>query len=314
MFVKCRIFKEISFFLVVLVSNFLQGESVIYPDFTVSMLREGRSSCVYKELVNKQMENSSYNMKYMDLFRDMYAKNVLLVKHSSKDGNYRIPRIIHQIWLGKGDIPVKYLGWMKTWKNWLGWEYKLWTDDDVKYFNLYNQKLYDNASNLAEKSDILRLEILLRYGGLYVDVDSECIKPYVFDELNKCLDLYMGFEPIEHGILDEYNMPKICNALIAVTADHPLIKHLIVNMEENCTTVQDLWTVEKTGPAYITRELFAYELNNQDTNMINMYFPCTFFYPFSEPEIWYMENYRDADFKRSGEVASIHYWGGSWKK
>lgn len=278
------------------------------------MLREGRSSKVFEETLNKKPEESEPNMKYMNLFRHIYARNILLAKKTSKEANYRIPRIVHQIWLGEKNIPLKYISWVKTWMNWLGWEYKLWTDNDVKYFNFYNQKLYDIASNYAEKSDILRLEILLRYGGLYVDMDYECIKPCIFDEMNKCFDLYIGFEPIEHGILSDYNMPKVCNALMAASPDHPFIKQLIINMKDNYEATQDLWTVEKTGPAYISRQLFAYEINNPAPNLINTYFPCTFFYPFSEPEIWYMENYKDAYFEMSPEVAGIHYWGGSWKK
>ena len=31
---------------------------------------------------------------------------------------------------------------------------------------------------LGEKSDIFRYEILYRFGGVYVDTDFECIKPF----------------------------------------------------------------------------------------------------------------------------------------
>ena len=35
----------------------------------------------------------------------------------------------------------------------------------------------DPARNLAERADVLRYEILRRHGGVYVDVDVECLRP-----------------------------------------------------------------------------------------------------------------------------------------
>lgn len=40
------------------------------------------------------------------------------------------------------------------------------------------QKAFDAAKNYGEKSDILRYEILFVYGGVYADVDVECLQPF----------------------------------------------------------------------------------------------------------------------------------------
>lgn len=291
----------------------VHAEDFAFPDFTVSMMREGRSLYSFEYTFNKKQDLDDFsNTKYLDLFRYLYSKNLLSAKHTPRDGTYRIPRIVHQIWLGS-KIPPKYNYWMSTWMNWLGWEYRLWTDEDVKDFSLYNQELYDIADNYGEKSDILRLEILLQYGGLYVDVDFECVKPEIFDELHRCFDFYIGFEPLEHGLLEGFDMFKVCNALMAATPDHPLIKQFIVNMKQNYADNQHLWTVERTGPAYLTREIFTYELGNLYHDQRNIYFPCTLFYPFSEPEMWYSARHDNAYFEMSNEAIAIHYWSGSWK-
>ena len=38
--------------------------------------------------------------------------------------------------------------------------------------------LMDSATNYAMKSDILRLEILYKYGGIYVDIDSTALRSF----------------------------------------------------------------------------------------------------------------------------------------
>jgi mannosyltransferase OCH1-like enzyme len=47
------------------------------------------------------------------------------------------------------------------------------------------QAAFDRASNFGEKSDIWRYEILFRLGGVYVDTDFECVRP--FDSLLEVL-------------------------------------------------------------------------------------------------------------------------------
>lgn len=292
----------------------LFGE-IYYPDFTLSMMREGKSVAIFENtFLNKQLNGDFSNTLYLDFFRSRYAKNILAARQDQETEGYRIPRIVHQIWLGS-PLPKKYQEWVSSWMNLHGWEYKLWTNEDVKDMVLYNQDLYDRSSNYGEKSDILRLEILHRYGGIYVDVDYECLSQEFFDEMHKHYDFYMGFEPLEHGLLDGYDTFKVCNALIATIPGHPLIENFIVNMHANYLTHGHLWVVERTGPAYLTREMLSFEFNNLNHGYRNMYLPCTFLYPFSEPEV------REASLdtashvdglKASPETAAIHYWSGSW--
>jgi hypothetical protein len=42
---------------------------------------------------------------------------------------------------------------------------------------LYRQELIDRGANFGAASDILRIEILLKYGGIYVDTDVRCLEP-----------------------------------------------------------------------------------------------------------------------------------------
>ncbi len=202
--------------------------------------------------------------------------------------------------------------------NWFGWEYKLWTDKDVASLLLYNQELYDQAQNYGEKSDILRLELLLHYGGIYADVDFECVNALIFEELNQSFDFYVGFEPIDHGTVN--GVYKMCNALMGARPYHPIIKNLVVNMKPNWQDHQNETAVEKSGPDYLSRTVLDYERElllcpeKKATNpqYRNMYLPCTFLYPFSEPDIRGARSHEELMLRTSPETAAIHYWSGSW--
>ena len=47
---------------------------------------------------------------------------------------------------------------------------------DLKLMILKNQKAYSSAKNWGMKSDILRYEILQKFGGVYIDTDYECLQ------------------------------------------------------------------------------------------------------------------------------------------
>ena len=284
-----------------------------YPDFTVSLLREGKDLRNYEaNFVSKERHDDFANTKNLNIYRHLYARNILCTREASY--LYRIPRIVHQIWLGSA-VPPKYYDWMRTWMAWHGWDYKLWTDDDVKQLTLYNQELYDQAINYGEKSDILRLELLLQYGGIYADIDFECIRPEIFDELHRYFDFYIGFEPLSHGTIG--GVYKICNALIGSAPSHPLVKQMILHLKESRIAHSHQTAVEQTGPDFFSRTILAYEREqlqkkHREYRFRNMYLPCTFFYPFSEPEVRAAESRESLLANIAPETAAVHYWSGSW--
>lgn len=86
-----------------------------------------------------------------------------------------IPKIIHQIWLGDGDVPIKYLSFIDSWKSHHpDWEYHLWTVDHL--IPLRNQRSYDQTTDVVQKTNIVRYEVLYQYGGIYVELDTACLK------------------------------------------------------------------------------------------------------------------------------------------
>ncbi len=206
----------------------------------------------------------------------------------------KIPRIIHQIWLGS-DVPQKFHEMMNSWKGWKGWTYILWTDKDVESLNLYNRDSYEKAYNFGERADILRYELLKKFGGLYVDVDFACLDPEFFQFANQQYDFYVGIEPIEHEPI------SCCNALMASAPGHPLIQKIVRGVEKNIEAHRDELTFERTGPRFISRIIYS----NLHLLKEGILFPPTFFYPImgSEIEALHLDQNR---FIRP-ETVAIHF-------
>ena len=94
----------------------------------------------------------------------------------------RIPKIIHQTWKTK-EIPYRTYRktWVDSWKKYHpDWEYRLWTDDDNREFIKAQYEwfleIYDGYVVGIQKADAIRYFLLHYYGGLYVDLDYECLK------------------------------------------------------------------------------------------------------------------------------------------
>ena len=88
-----------------------------------------------------------------------------------------VPRILHWVWVGGGgDIPDKFHPMMESWRRLHpDWQTVVWTDDKVTW-ELRNQASILQADTYAELSDIVRLEVVERFGGVYVDTDFEALQ------------------------------------------------------------------------------------------------------------------------------------------
>lgn len=86
-----------------------------------------------------------------------------------------IPRIIHRVWVGPNEMPEEFQRYGETWReHHPGWEVRLWTDDNLPAFE--DPGAPRRARSLTERSDVVRYEVLRRFGGVYVDADFECVR------------------------------------------------------------------------------------------------------------------------------------------
>lgn len=125
-----------------------------------------------------------------------------------------IARTIHRIWLGPHPIPAEaetYWGAFAALHP--GWEFRTWTDAD-DYTWLRNWDLFESADTWTSRSDVLRFEILARFGGIYVDTDVRPLKSFA-----PLMDAgaFAGWEDARN----------ICGAVMGAEAGHPAIEALI---------------------------------------------------------------------------------------
>jgi len=157
-----------------------------------------------------------------------------------------IPKIIHNIWIQgymhlPNEIKIKHLNIKKL--N-LEWEFIIW--DNNMILNLLKQypsilKIYENInylsgfiSNEVTKSDIARYVIMKEYGGLYCDIEIDCISSFndIFTHKEQKNDIYISSSNIE--LLDyiyPFYKPKYCSCFMAMEKNHPIWNKVFKTIE-----------------------------------------------------------------------------------
>ena len=150
-----------------------------------------------------------------------------------------IPHVFHQIWLGPDPLPREYAAYQGTWqRRHPGWELRLWTEENLPD-DLERKEIYELLRRPAERSDMLRLELLHRHGGVYVDADFECRRS--IEALVDGVDFFCAY--IDPG--------RVNNALIGSVPGHGLLERGIHELRPRTT----FGPVDKegTGPLFFNR-------------------------------------------------------------
>lgn len=249
----------------------------------------------FEQLIRKSdcfKENIYKIDKRWKLLEHLYNSNYI----NNNNTKQQIPKIIHHIWLG-GSLPQKYLSYVSSWRKINpGWTHFFWDDINTKGLKLINQDKFESANNLGQKADILRYEILYKYGGIYVDTDFECIKP--FDDISH-LEFFTG---IAYPTIIEMYV-----GLIASIPKHPIIKSCIDDMKKisDCSANEIMNT---TGNYHFTR-CFLKNINTQSKDIVA--FPMDFFYPFPNTDRNTIKGDHRKKYIKECSYA-IHHWGVSW--
>ncbi len=103
-----------------------------------------------------------------------------------------IPKVIHYCWFGGKPLPRAVKKCIKSWKKYCpGYRIIRWDESNFDITqNEYMRQAYE-AKKWAFVTDVARLLILYKHGGIYLDTDVELIKP--LDPLLK-YEAYFGRE------------------------------------------------------------------------------------------------------------------------
>ena len=106
----------------------------------------------------------------------------------------RIPRTIHRVWLGEKPMSAEHERFGDTFaQHHPDWEMRLWTDEDLPELDITAAER-ERARTPSELSNLVRYEILHRYGGVYVDTDFECQRP--LKPLLRGIDAFTALESV----------------------------------------------------------------------------------------------------------------------
>lgn len=213
-----------------------------------------------------------------------------------------IPKLIHQT-AKTSAVDPKWAPFRKTLLEFHpGWTYRLWTDED----NLALlgdrrpdlMEVYRNMTQPAMRADLMRYIYMQQFGGLYLDLDYQFLKP--FDLSDKSVVL-----PRES---DDDQPVYLGNCLLASEAGHPFWTALLDAIEASPPTKDTVRTeqdsVDQAGPGMVTR---VWREGFQDDSTI-----------FVPPRFWFnpLIPRTDADteaLRARGESYGIHWCFGSWR-
>lgn len=129
--------------------------------------------------------------------RNNYARNYTNVNDTCLDNRSAAPmvtEIVHQSWKTR-QLPPMFANLSLSWKTCFpSWKHILWTDEDnlqlVRDYFPWFLPRYQALPHNIMRADAVRYMYMYVYGGVYADLDTECLKP--FTHLLRNYSIVMG--------------------------------------------------------------------------------------------------------------------------
>lgn len=196
-----------------------------------------------------------------------------------------IPQALHQVWLGPARLADHLIDWARSWRRFMPhWSATLWVDDVERFSRVHEgmdlpwdlveevpplvnlwayrdiAKAVGERAAWAARSDIARIEIIARHGGVYADLDMELFAP--IDALLAGVRLFVA---------DEWG--QVCgNFLFGASPNHPALWTAVRELDDSLRPIGFTRTLrdrlllspgtpthrgilELTGPGYLARKI-----------------------------------------------------------
>jgi len=189
-----------------------------------------------------------------------------------------IPKILHQVWLGPNTIPREFLDWRGGWRSLHpDWTYMLHTNEDVPQ---HLKHYIESCKHFSSKSNIMRLYVVNKYGGVYCDTDFEW---------NKNIECFLN----NNFIAAKQQSSVYCNAFFGSVANSPILNWQL-DLLDKYYIRSPPW-----GPELLT---LAIEKFKNDITVI----PSKYVYPY----LWNIPFTPASNFP---DAYLVHHWRKSWK-
>jgi hypothetical protein len=210
-----------------------------------------------------------------------------------------IPKIIHYCWLSGDTIPPDYARCMETWKQKLsGYEFVLW---DTKRFDIESVLWVKQAFETglyACAADYIRLYAVYNYGGIYLDMDMECVKP--FDELLNT-DIMLARENHKNEYIEA--------GCFGAVKEHPYVKKCMEYFEEtpffDPALLPEIMKLDRSERHYFIKplmlpDLMAIVLKQHFSNESYSIYPHDYFTA---------KNVMTGEIEKTENTFTIHHFG-----
>lgn len=215
-----------------------------------------------------------------------------------------IPRIVHQTW--KDDrIPDQFVEFAASWSRFNpSWRRILWTDRMLLDFIAQDYPdlldLYRAYPHPVCRADAARYMLLHKFGGLYADIDMECVAPLASLESEE--RVVLCHEPPSHwpATAPLRSHPFILfNGAIASPAGHPFWREALDRLPE---TQHGRSVIDIAGPCFLTGVYLGHE--EKDNVAVHS---CHLFTPTDKSK-------RESPPYGAPVPVSLtrHHWAGSW--
>lgn len=176
---------------------------------------------------------------------------------------------IHQIWVGGSRIPTHIKVYMDRMKNHHQgkFNYFLWNDDNLPDIPDILMEIYNSYNEPAIKADLLRMYVVYKFGGFYLDADFDTIDGFREDILP--IDMFDGIL-VYNG---SYQLSALANSVFGFKKEHPLLKFMLDNIVHKQQWIGPNWwsqTVSKyfnTDIEKMTVEEFKNKLNQHNLEL-----------------------------------------------
>jgi hypothetical protein len=160
-------------------------------------------------------------------------------------------------------------------------------------------ELYCCYSSPACRADAARYMLLHRFGGLYADIDVECLSPLA--QLEDETRVVLCHEPPSHWPLQAPHRGhpySLFNGVIASPAGHPFWRRILDRLPE---TRHGNSVIDMTGPCFLTGVYLDYE--DKDAIRVES---CHLFTPTDRSQ-------EEAPYAgRTPPSLTRHYWAATW--
>lgn len=206
-----------------------------------------------------------------------------------------IPKVIHYCWFGESELSDLAVKCIESWRSKLP-SYKIVKWDENNFDIRCNKYVYEAycEKKWAFISDYVRLYVLYKYGGIYMDTDVEVLK-----DISCFLDneVFTGFQ-------DERNIPT---GIIGAKKNNKWIFELLSYYDNRSFYLENRKNDLTTNVESITK--ISKKLGFDDSLQEQIFAGGVYIYP---RDYFCAKSYLSGDITLTENTYCIHHFQGSW--